>query len=58
MYQGKTGITRRKIRIKKIENGKIHAYCYLRERDRVFLLENILSVQLEEKDNEVKHAGF
>lgn len=48
-YQGKDEITRRKILISKIYEDKIYAYCYLREKNRYFKIENILSCVLEER---------
>ena len=47
MYMGKKGISRRKIQPLKIEDGRIYAYCYLREKHRYFIIDNILSAQLE-----------
>ena len=46
MYMGKKGISRRKIQVLSIEEGKVFAYCYLREKNRSFVISNILSAQL------------
>jgi predicted DNA-binding transcriptional regulator YafY len=43
IYQTKDKITQRKVRVIKIENDTIEAYCYLRHQIRHFKLENILS---------------
>jgi predicted DNA-binding transcriptional regulator YafY len=43
MYIRGSEITERKIKIRKIENDNIEAYCYLRHQIRHFKKENILS---------------
>lgn len=45
MYMGKNGISRRKVKVVRLENDRIYAYCFLRERYRYFIIENILSAQ-------------
>lgn len=46
MYMGKNGISKRKIQVLSIEDDKVLAYCYLREKNRSFIISNILSAQL------------
>ncbi len=43
VYQTKDKITQRKIKVIKIENNIIEAYCYYRHQIRHFRKENILS---------------
>jgi predicted DNA-binding transcriptional regulator YafY len=43
MYIKGSDITERKIKVKKIDNDNIEAYCYLRHQIRHFKKENILS---------------
>jgi predicted DNA-binding transcriptional regulator YafY len=43
IYQSKDKITQRKIKVLKIENDVVEAYCYLRHQIRHFKLESILS---------------
>lgn len=45
MYMSKKEITRRKIRVLSVDEHRVYAYCYLREKNRFFLFENMLSVQ-------------
>lgn len=45
MYMGKNGISRRKIRVIRMEEKRVYAYCYLREANRYFIFDNILSAQ-------------
>lgn len=45
IYLSKDGsITRRVIKITKLDGEKVKAYCYLRKNYRVFSLSNILSL--------------
>ena len=44
MYQGGKDITQRDIRIMKLMDKDIKAYCYLRHQVRLFKKENILAV--------------
>lgn len=46
IYMGKKGISRRKIKLIRIEDKRIYAYCFLREKYRYFVIDNILSAQL------------
>lgn len=48
MYMSKKGISRRKIKIMRLEDDRIYAYCFLREKYRYFIIDNILSAQLAE----------
>lgn len=43
MYQGRKDITQRDIRIMKVMDKDIEAYCYLRHQIRHFKKENILA---------------
>jgi len=43
MYQGRKEITQRDIRIMKVMDKDIEAYCYLRHQIRHFKKENILA---------------
>lgn len=42
-HQGR--ITKRTIFIKKIEENKMKAFCTLRERNRIFVIQNILAAE-------------
>jgi predicted DNA-binding transcriptional regulator YafY len=44
MYQGEKGITQRDIKIMKLKDKDIEAYCFLRHQVRHFKKENILAV--------------
>jgi predicted DNA-binding transcriptional regulator YafY len=46
IYQNGEDITKRDIRIIKIENDYVEAYCYLRHQIRKFKIDNILSASL------------
>jgi len=43
IYNGKSGISERNIKVLEMNDGKVKAYCYLRKQIRYFKLENILS---------------
>ena len=45
MYQKNKEITQRKVKILKIKEDDIEAYCYLRKQIRHFKKENILAAQ-------------
>jgi len=45
MYMKKTEITQRKIKVLKINDEDIEAYCYLRQGIRHFKKDNILAAQ-------------
>ena len=45
MYQKDNGITQRNIRVLKINDKDIEAYCYLRHSVRHFKIENILAAE-------------
>jgi predicted DNA-binding transcriptional regulator YafY len=52
IYQTKDGsISHRIIRVKEINQDKIHAYCYLRKGFRNFAISNILSLSPVKKRN-------
>lgn len=56
IYQNDKGqFTQRIIRVIQIQDEHIRAYCYLRKRDRLFKLDNILSVATIQK-NRVRGA--
>lgn len=43
MYQGEKGITQRNIRVIKLTDKVVEAYCYLRHQVRHFKKDNILA---------------
>jgi predicted DNA-binding transcriptional regulator YafY len=43
IYLKDNEITERKIKVFHIDNGNIKAYCFLRNQNRIFKIENILS---------------
>ena len=43
IYNGKSGMSERNIKVLDIQGNKIKAFCYLRKQVRNFKLENILS---------------
>ena len=45
MYQKNTEITQRKVKVLKIKDEDIEAYCYLRKQIRHFKKDNILAAQ-------------
>lgn len=45
VYQKKNEITQRKVKVLKIKDNDIEAYCYLRKQIRHFKKENILAAQ-------------
>lgn len=46
MYHGKSGITHRKIKVLRIEEDKVMAYCYTKNGIRSFKMELILGASL------------
>lgn len=51
IYQKGDAITKRNIQVLKMENGNIHAFCYLRNQRRVFKKSSILAASyLNKKD--------
>lgn len=45
VYKKKNEITQRKVKVLKIKDNDIEAYCYLRKQIRHFKKENILAAQ-------------
>ena len=43
VYQSESDITQRRIKIYRMEADRVYAYCFLREQQRVFKIENILA---------------
>ncbi len=59
IYQGEKGFSERVVRPFKIENGELHAYCYLRKANRKFRMTNILSAVAESGDKTSRReSGF
>lgn len=45
MYMSKSGeITKRRVKILKMEGGKFQAYCFLKSAKRTFIIDNVLAV--------------
>jgi len=45
MYMSKSGeITKRRVKVLKIESDKFQAYCFLKRAKRTFIIENVLAV--------------
>ncbi len=43
IYQNKGGITQRNVQVHSIRDGTVKAFCFLRNQNRIFKLENILA---------------
>ena len=43
IYQSGDNITQRNIQVTDIQEGNVRAFCYLRNQNRIFKIENILS---------------
>ncbi len=50
IYLKDTEITERSIRVYEISNGNIKAFCFLRNQNRVFKIDNILSASFKHND--------
>ncbi|WP_100399605.1 hypothetical protein [Bacillus sp. FJAT-44742] len=50
IYEAKTGeLTQRTVEVKKILAGRFVGYCYLRKGERIFKMDNVLSIQLKKR---------
>lgn len=45
IYDNRGEITQRNIRVHSIQNGTVMAFCFLRNQNRIFKIENILSAE-------------
>lgn len=57
MYLKGNEITKRNIKVLKIDKNNINAYCYLRKANRVFKKENILSACFISADSSRQASG-
>ena len=48
IYQKENELTERMIKVNKIEDDKVEAFCYLRKGRRIFKKDNILAAELVE----------
>ncbi|MFP7199659.1 transcriptional regulator [Lysinibacillus halotolerans] len=55
MYISKSGvITKRRIKINKVFDGKFNAYCFMKHANRLFCIDNVLAiVPVIQKEREV-----
>lgn len=49
IYMSEKGITKRNIKVIKFKDDKVEAYCYLRKEKRIFKMDKILGVQLDQR---------
>jgi hypothetical protein len=49
IYQSSKGITQRSIQVRNIEGDKVMAFCYTKGEYRTFLIQNILSANIDFK---------
>ena len=50
IYLKDNEITERNIKVFEINNGNVRAFCFLRNQNRVFKIENILSASFSQND--------
>jgi len=58
IYQSSKGITQRSIQVKSIDGSKVKAFCYTKGEYRTFLIENILSANIDFKAGIFKIDGY
>lgn len=56
IYQGKDGITKRKIKVLSWQGDRIRAYCCLRKQCRVFNMQSILAAVIYDEKMDSRNS--